>query len=261
MKTLRLNAITCKIFTLFILIFCIEAPLLPASPDNKEIVVSASRDAYPPFLIWKDKNILGGFIMDMLNPIAAKLGYKVVTQKHPSKRTNFLFKQGKVDIRIKAKEWVRDPNQYVWSDSIVMMTDVLVFPADKPVVFNEVKDLTGLTLGTGLGYRYPTLTPYFEDKRIRRQDTKKISSRMNMVLYHRIDASIENKLVALWIFKRFPEFKDKLILSEKPIDKPAGYRLMFTKKHNWEPFAKQFNHELSQMKNDGRLSKIFKKYQ
>ena len=80
-----------------------------------------------------------------------------------------------------------------------------------------------------------------------------------MLIIGRTDAAIMDKPVALWLIKQNPEFQGRLKFS-KPFQE-VGYRLMFTKKYNWKPFAELFNQELEKMRGDGRLEKIMKKYQ
>ena len=246
------------IVTLLVAFFC-AGTAANATPENKEIVLTFK--GWPPYLIREKDGRSGGFMFDVLQTVAAANGYEVAVKSYPEKRGAMMMNKGKVDVRAKAKEWVKNPEHYIWTNPVVESTDLLVFLKDNPTVFTRPEDLFGKRIGAGLGYGYPLLDSYFADKRITRSDTKSVSAMLMMLSKRRTDAAITNKLVALWVIRQNPKLqREKFEFSEKPVGK-AGYRFMFTPEHNWKPFAELFNQELEKMRGDGRLEKIMKKYQ
>ncbi len=231
-----------------------------ATPQNKEIIVGFNSVAWPPYLIKETNGKIHGIMIDVIKEIAAKHGFSVKIMELPEKRAIRGMVSGEIDAYSKAKEWVAEPDAYLWTDPVVESTDVLIFPKDRPVDFETPDDLTGKTIGAILGYRYPTLEPYFADGRIERDDVKKDSLMLRKLLRGRDDAAIINKLVAFWVIRKNPEFKGKFAFSETPVG-TAGCRVMFTAKQNWQPFIALFNKELALMKTDGRLNEIIRKYQ
>jgi len=232
-----------------------------ATPENKEIVISFSGKGWPPYLIREKDGNLGGFMFDVLQSIAASSGYKVTAKDYPPKRGAIMLDKGRIDTRAKAKEWVKYPEHYTWTYPVVESVDLLVFLKENPIVFSKPEDLLGKRIGTGLGYSYPLLDPYFADNRIIRSDAKSVFAILTMLLKQRTDAAILNKFVVLWVLRQESRLqREKFKFSEKPVGK-AGYRFMFTSEHDWKPFVRLFNQELVKMKEDGRLEKIMKKYQ
>ena len=231
-----------------------------ATPENKEIVVGFNSVAWPPYLIEETDGKIHGILIDVMEAIASKHGFSVKITPLPEKRAIRGMAQGDIDAYSKAKEWVKNPKAYLWTDPVVDSTDVLIFPKNRPINFETPDDLKGKQIGAILGYRYPLLEPYFADGRIKRDDVKKDSLMLRKLLRGRDDAAIINKLVAFWVIQQNPEFKGQFGFSDKPVGK-AGCGFMFTAKRNWAPFIEMFNNELSAMKADGRLDAIVQKYQ
>ncbi len=253
MKTLRTIIFLVAVSVGFI-------PAGHATPENKEIVVGFNHVAWPPYLIKEANGKLHGILIDVMKAIASKHGFSVKITPLPEKRAIRGMAEGHMDAYSKAKEWVADPNAYLWTDPVVNSTDVLIFPKDRPVGFETPKDLMGKKIGAILGYRYPLLEPYFADGRIERDDVKKDSLMLGKLLRGRDDAAVINRLVALWVIRQNPEFKGQFAFSAKPVGE-AGCRFMFTAKQDWGPFIEVFNKELAAMKADGRLDAIIQNYQ
>jgi polar amino acid transport system substrate-binding protein len=252
-----------KSFQVVLFLVAVSVCLTPAAhatPENREIIVGFNNVSWPPYLVEETNGKIHGIMMDVMKAIASKHGFSVKITPLPEKRAIRGMAQGDIDAYSKAKEWVQNPNAYLWTDPVVDSTDVLIFPKDRPVHFETPDDLDGKKIGAILGYRYPLLEPYFADGRIKRDDVKKDSLMLAKLLRGRDDAAIINKFVAYWVIRQNPEFKDKFAFSEKPVGE-AGCRFMFTPKQNWGPFIEAFNKELTSMKGDGRLDAIVRKYQ
>jgi polar amino acid transport system substrate-binding protein len=231
-----------------------------ATPENKEIIIGFNNVAWPPYLVKEINGKIHGIMIDVMKEIASRHGFSVKIAPLPEKRAIRGITGGDIDAYSKAKEWVDNPNAYLWTDPVLDSTDVLIFPEDRPVRFEKPDDLKGKQIGAILGYRYPLLEPYFADGRIKRDDVKKDSLMLAKLLKGRDDAAIINKLVAFWVIRQNPEFRGKFAFSEKAVGK-AGVCFMFTTKQNWGPFIETFNKELTAMKTDGRLDAIVRKYQ
>ena len=227
---------------------------------RKEIIIGFNNVSWPPYLIKENNGKIHGIMIDVMKEIAQKHGFSVKIAPLPEKRAIRGIAGGEIDAYSKAKEWVDDPNAYLWTDPVLDSTDVLIFPKDRPVKFATPEDLNGKKIGAILGYRYPLLEPYFADGRIKRDDVKKDSLMLRKLLKGRDDAAIINKLVAFWVIRQNPELKGQFAFSEKAVGK-AGCRFMFSSKGDWQPFIQLFNRELADMKADGRLDAIVRKYQ
>ncbi len=228
-------------------------------PEDREIIYNIGAEGWAPYNIIERDGKISGIMPDVLRIIAAKYGIKVTITTFPSKRGALFLESGRVDARPKAKEWVKEPEKFIWTDPILNSVDVLIFLKDKKLDFKSLNDLIGKRIGTHFGYGYPTMEPFFASGKIERWDSHSQIHMLQMVAGGRTDAAIANKFVALWLIKKESRLQGRFDFSEKNIAE-AGYRFMCTPKHYWQPFVDFFNKELIQMKEDGRLARIIEKY-
>ncbi|MFZ5723161.1 MAG: hypothetical protein ACOY33_05815 [Pseudomonadota bacterium] len=64
-----------------------------------------------------------------------------------------------------AREWTETPDQFLFSDSLFDVRDVVLVPAAAPA--RRPDDLFGMQLGTRHGYTYPELAAHFDAGRLR----------------------------------------------------------------------------------------------
>jgi len=221
------------------------------------ITMNISPSGYPPYMIKAEQGPAKGIMVEVLNYIADKHGYQLQTVGIPKKRVAMTLLAGSIDATATAREWIAQPDQYVFSDVIVVVKDVLFSPKKRPVKFEKVDDLLGKTLGTHLGYNYPMLDEYFADRRINKTEANTELAMLQMTLRKRNDATIVTDLVGQWIIKNNPAMQDKFVISSKTLNS-FDYRLMFNKK--WQSFVQVFNRELGAMRVNGELDRILDQY-
>lgn len=255
MKTIK-QAMFLIILILFIFI---KINSVIASPQNKEIKINIGEHGWPPYLIAKHIGSNKGIMLDVLSIIAKSEGYKVTILRLPSKRGSMMLDKGLIDVRAKAKKWVKDPDKYFWTDAIVNSTDLLIYKKALPLRFSKISDLYNRKIGAHRGYIYPILEKKFNNNSIIRVDANSIEKMLKMLINNRTDAAIVNKYVALYTIKKNQKYKNKFKFSKMKIGE-EGYRFMFTSWYKWKPFIDKFNEELKKMKKDGRLKAIIEKY-
>jgi ABC-type amino acid transport substrate-binding protein len=108
-------------------------PAAHATPENKEIIVGFNNVAWPPYLLKETNGKIHGIMIDVMKEIASKHGFSVKITPLPEKRAIRGIAGGDIDAYSKAKEWVENPEAYLWTDPVVDSTDVLIFPKDRPV--------------------------------------------------------------------------------------------------------------------------------
>ena len=198
--------------------------------------------------------------MDIVRDIVTRKGFAIKIRHYPEKRAHKRLEQGKIDAWPDAKEWSATPERFLWTDPMVESEDRLIYRENNPVVFNRIEDLFGKAIGTHLGYYYPRLERHFEKGSIVRADTHGEAAMRKMLFLGRTDAAIINKLVALWVIKSNRDLQQANFTFSKQMVGCAGYRIMFTRKHNWAPFINDFNTDLDAMKQNGRLDQILSRY-
>jgi polar amino acid transport system substrate-binding protein len=256
-----LARVVCSLCSMVMFAISSAVPMVDAhAAQGRQIVFSMPPEGYPPYFISEAGGAARGMMLDAMRQICSRLGYTLDVVYYPEKRQARMLDTGAIDARPKAKEWVKNPERYSWTDPIVNATDVFVFPRDRPLVYQRAEDLEGKTIIAHLGYAYPVLEPLFSSRRVIRVDEYSEPAMLDALGRTRHDAAIMNKQVALWLIKTTERFQGRFAFSEKAVDS-VGYRIMFTTLRDWAPFVRNFNRELSRMKHDGSLDRIMAPYQ
>ena len=242
--------------------YCLVGVLLLVQPlavfSEETIIMNGTESGYPPYIIKNENAAETGIMIDVLRHIANKHDYKIVIKSIPKKRISQHIKLGTIDANATAKKWVADPHNYIFTDVIIDMRDVLFSLKESSSDFQVAKDLIGKRISTHLGYRYPLLNEQIKSQHIVRVDEYSELLMLKSVISKRTDAAIANEVVGNWIINKHPKLQNKFEVSAKSFGS-VGYRIMFQKK--WLGFVNEFNKELAVMKKNGELESIVQRYQ
>ena len=243
------------LLTMLLLSCCISSSVFA---NNKVIIFNMKNYDHPPYMMHGATNSPGGIMYDVLNIIATKHGYTIDLVGVPKTREDRMLKVGAMDAQAIAKEWVKSPDDYVFTDVIIDYRDVIFSNKEAGISHFDVDNFIGKIMITHLGYSYPLLSPYFNSGKITRMDTLNEESMLGMLAKKRANAAVVNELTGRWLIKQNQQWQDRFVISENDVDS-VGYRIMFSKK--WAFFIPIFNEELSRLKAQGRLAEIIAKYQ
>ncbi|WP_323752596.1 substrate-binding periplasmic protein [Marinobacter sp.] len=222
----------------------------------KTFHLNISPHGYPPYLI-VGGDAPSGILWDVMTTIVPRLGYELIPKKIPRKRVDNMLLDGYIDGTLRATEWTDNPEDYLFTQAVVYVEEVLFFEQDSELDFSQPADLFGHTIVAHLGYQYPVLAPYFEQEEIKRFN---VSSDKDLFRYlllgDRFDAALADRLVGQWILRN-EGLTHQFRTSTKNISE-YGYRLMLRK--DWTDFAQAFNRELSAMRENGELDAILANY-
>lgn len=251
---------TSRLAPLFVsALLVLASPFVSANGNTDQFRVfhfNISPNGYPPYLI-VDGNEPSGIMWDVVATICQRLGYGVKPEQIPRKRVDQMLLEGYIDGTPRAREWVENPERFLFTDPVVDIEEVFFVPGSTPFSYSSPEDLISKTIVTHLGYRYPPLEPYFEDGKIRRFDVSRDRDMFTFVLHgERFDAAVADKLVGKWILRNEGLQKQFSITSESISN--YGFRLMLRK--DWQAFANDFNAELARMKANGELDAILANY-
>ncbi|WP_375193773.1 substrate-binding periplasmic protein [Marinobacter sp.] len=251
---------TSRLALLFVSAFLfLASPFVSAVGNTDQSRVfhfNISPNGYPPYLI-VDGSEPSGIMWDVVTTICKRLGYGIKPEQIPRKRVDQMLLEGYIDGTPRAREWVENPERFLFTDPVVDIEEVFFVPGPTPFSYSSPEDLLSKTIVTHLGYRYPPLEPYFEDGRIRRFDVSRDRDMFTFVLHgQRFDAAVADKLVGRWILRNEGLQKQFSITSESISN--YGFRLMLRK--DWQAFANDFNAELARMKANGELDAILANY-
>lgn len=225
--------------------------------NPQTVIFNITTNGYPPFLIPAvEGRETSGIMYDVLCDIMRRRNIAVSTIGAPKNRELRYIEQGKLDVYVTAREWVSNPEDYVFTDPVLYARDVALSKKSSPLRFNSAEDLIGKKLIAHLGFVYPHLSPYFDSGRIERIDAINGMSMLKMVLSGRADAAIMNDVVGNWMIRRLG-IEDQLELSDTAFSE-IGYRFLFTK--GKAGLAEFMNRQLEQMRKSGALNAIFQRY-
>ncbi len=223
---------------------------------DKTIRLATPPGGFPPFIIVAPGQPISGIMVDVLREIAAPQGYEIRATEAPKKRVEQMILEGQLDAAPRAMEWGGDRRLFLFTDPVLRVRDLVFSRRQAPLRYRSPDDLLGKWVGTHLGYSYPLLSPYFDSKKIMREDAGTEKSMLLMLQAGRTDAVVMNEMVALWLIKT-ENLQDQFTSSDTELD-GYEYRLMFGLR--WSDFVAQFNRELARMKRDGRLERVISKY-
>lgn len=229
---------------------------IEASAEEKVFRLNVSPNGYPPYLITEEDQTTG-IVWTVVEEIAGRLGYRIEAHKVPRKRVDQMLLEGVIDATPRAREWTSSPEDFVFTDPVVTIEEVVFFPSGSPHDFQVIQDLFSLTLVTHLGYHYPTLDDHFQSGNIRRFDVSRDQDLFFYVLQgDELDAAVADRLLGQWILYK-AGIKDKFRSSSTTLSE-AGLRIML--RHEWHGFAQEFNKELASMRQSGRIDAILSNY-
>ena len=227
------------------------------SHGSNTILFNMSEQGVPPYFYQDEGKSPKGILFDVLTSITHQLGYQVATQKLPKNRIIFEMESSDLDASPMAKEWIKNPEKYEFTDIIIQAKDKVFYLKSNSIDFHSIENLYQKRIATFLGFTYPMLEPYFEKGKIIRVDVKTDWAMLKSIVLGRVDGGILKQRAGQWRIKQNPEWQGKFMMSDKHVGE-FGYRIMFRPK--WKSFVSQFNKRLKIMKKNGELDKIISKY-
>ncbi|WP_409524418.1 substrate-binding periplasmic protein [Nitrincola sp. MINF-07-Sa-05] len=207
----------------------ISFPVLAGHDETLRFHIPAAD--YPPYVIIEGDNI-SGLMVEPLQQAAERLGIELVLIPLPTMRAEVMLQQHEIDVRFKSPDWVADPENYLWSDTILIAEDILIFPRNAGLRLEKVEDLIGMEVLVGLGYHYPTLQGLFEQEQITRVDFAFTRDILPALLKE--DAEVQrvavlNADVARWLINEDPRLADTFEFSDWVVESsPLKYQFVRT---------------------------------
>lgn len=244
------------------LLVCIAGGALDAraADATKTITMFVPDLDWPPYLITDPEYQDEGALVEIFKAVVKPMGYRVLAKQLPDKRGWELLRSGQIDVHMKAKEWVENPDDYLWSEPFLLSEDVLVFPASSSASFATEVSLYGKTVVAIEGFIYPGMEPLFDDGKVLRVDSTSPYTMLELLARGRVDAALLNRAETQWLFRTRPDLRPKRFRIDEVPCASACYRYVFTKDDKWLPFIKEFNIRLETMKKNGTIKAILDQY-
>jgi polar amino acid transport system substrate-binding protein len=162
-----------------------------------------------------------GILYDVMLSLATQVGVPAEFHVLPRTRVQNAMEHGEVDIRCyAAQSW--QPNQsgdYIWSIPLWTQPDVLITRQTPPSAVIAA-DLPRQSIGTVLGYSYPTLQPLFDADQLQREDARNQEQVLEKLHAGRYRYAVSNQWTLDWFNQRLlPErqLKSVAVLQEQRV--------------------------------------------
>ena len=100
---------------------------LAAQARNRLILFIAHADV-PPYYIDEPGQPGKGILPDMLRAITESLDMTFTVRRLPDKRGWDMLRKGDVDVYASAREWVLEPDRFLWTEPFLVNEDVFLYP-------------------------------------------------------------------------------------------------------------------------------------
>jgi polar amino acid transport system substrate-binding protein len=229
-------------------------------PEKRGLVMFIAYADVPPYYIGGTEDSNNGILMDVLRAVTGPLDCTVTTRRLPDKRGWDMLKHGGVDVYASAREWIENPDQFLWTDSFMVNEDVLVYRVGSPQIYSGPESLHGKTLACIKGFVYPALEGHFGPTGIIRLDAPTPEAMLELLRRGRADAALVNHTEIQWILRTRPDLEPhRFRIDPLPVDR-AFFRFLFPRDRGLEPMVEQFNRRLATMRRDGSLRTIIGRY-
>jgi len=225
--------------------------------QNAAITMALPEEGYAPYIIVKQDDV-SGILIDVLRLAAKQVSVEILFDYMPEKRSKVMLNEGRIDARIESPRWIRDPEDYFWSEPIVNINDLFVYRNVDSNTFESDGDMQGAVLITHLGYGYPTLQPLFDMALVTRHDAATEVAMLNQLQRKsRVTkkAAVMDRHVALWLIKHHQAFKGRFKFSKRVIDS-TPLHVQFTPSTKMAKWLPRLNAQIRKLKRSGVVEQI-----
>lgn len=216
-------------FTLFFALLTCAFGLLTSQVLHAETVTIAAEDDWAPYTaINAAKTAPEGFTVDVVRAAFKSQGVDVKFIVTPFARCLHYAESGKTVACFNATIVKDNKDTFYWHPTPLVYVDLLIFGRnDAPNSNMKLKDLEGKTVGSTLGYTYPT--EFTKNTRIKHFDAKSDSQLVKMLANGRVDYVLLNDVPGRLLILADQNARGRL----KPVGKISqdGFWLAFSKKH------------------------------
>lgn len=246
--------------TLLLLAALSDATSAFAAQARTRLVLFIAHADVPPYYIDDPDQPGKGILPDVLRAVAEPLGMDFTIRRLPDKRGWNMLESGGVDVYASAREWVLEPDRFLWTEPFMHNADVLVHPAGSSLTYSRPEDLYGKSVATIKGFVYPALESHFAAGRIERIDAPSPDALLELLTLGRADTAIVNRTEIEWMLRNRRDLDPSLFrVGQTPVDL-AWYRFIFPRDKGWEPVVERFNTRIREMRGNGAMERVLDHY-
>ncbi len=230
---------------------------LSISSFSKPAKYSITDESWSPYWIIHSQKV-SGILNDIMIQLDQRIAVTLIAdQLFPPKRAQIRFKYGAVQIECCVNEAWRASEEQVkvslWTDVLMTVEEVLIFPVGKSFEFNKLEDLKGKLISTVRGYGYVGSEFFI------RSDSSDNISQIQKVALQRSDAGIIDRAALVYVLKNNKELKERNVKVEiGPVINRSDLKIRV---HTSRPeLVESINAAIKEMKQDGAIQKTIDSY-
>jgi polar amino acid transport system substrate-binding protein len=174
-----------------------------ASAEERPLRFSVSESWAMPMIHIENGRATAGILFDLQQRLAEKVGRRAEMLVRPRLRIQQMLVRGEIDVRCYVNPaWLSESHhQYIWSVPFMVQRDLLVGRSQQQVQLNQ---MPGETIGTVLGFTYPSLDTLFTSGQLIRDDARTQELALAKLQAKRYDYAISNELMLQWYNRQQP---------------------------------------------------------
>ncbi|QLY26663.1 ABC transporter substrate-binding protein [Bdellovibrio sp. KM01] len=220
--------------------------------DKTEIRAAIPEGLAPP-LVFANRGKYEGLVVDYVNALAEAMDRKASFSMVTHYRLNSYLLKGKLDILCYTSTvWDDAVGKHDFSKTLFIKREIILGPAPMP---KKVSGLEGKTIGTILQYVYPSLDPYFESGKIKRDDNVSEEGNLKKLMSGRIQYVVTDQIFIDYFRMDNPNItkdREELFLRDYPIVCSVSRKGRVKKA--------DLDKAINEIKTSGKLKAIFRKY-
>lgn len=187
-----------------IFIIFLQSLGLKVFAEKSLLRVSVATSNQMPLIDWKEgEKVGGGLLYDLYKAIAAEGGFQLDWKVVPRARLDDLVERKLLDLRCyTAKEWVGNPDLYLWSKSFVTQEEAFIgyFKKDSEVSQNNL-ELENQTVAVVAGYKYKSLESEAKKRNLTQVEVSKPEAMMELLLSGRVQYGLFTLSAFKWLVR------------------------------------------------------------
>ncbi|MEW9674242.1 substrate-binding periplasmic protein [Ammoniphilus sp. 3BR4] len=222
---------------------------------NKTLVVGTTNASPPTAFVKAEDNQVNGIMVDMMKEAGKKAGYDVKYEAMSFSSLISALQNHRIDLISAGMSYNEERAKIVsFTDYVYGFHEALVVPKGSQV--KSLEDLKGKKVGVAAG----TIYVGFLEKSGIPMDVK-VYEKTNQMLIElaqgRLDAMITDTPIVQYLMQQNPSNEVEIVKDYKPA---FSLKMGFITNHDQEDLRNKLNKAISEMKKDGTLEQIYKKW-
>lgn len=213
---------------------------------------------WPPFEIDVDGKPMGAAV-DLFHELMPDRVDTVVDMM-PAPRSVLHAPGGQIFTRIECQKWMKNVDNYLWSDPVLTIKTVLYSSAKKPVEYTGDKSLYGMKIGCIRNYFYPEVQPLFDSGKAERYDVNDDVLLLRMLKAGRVDVAVFDDVSAGWLIREASDLQTSDFHVSERVLGSAELRFVFNMHSGWKERLSEINDRIRKKRADGVIDEIMARY-